>query len=79
LARNYGAIVRFLGYNPEPVDSSLAGRLRARRRALGLSQAELAAWLGLDEGTIIDTEQGRRRATRRVALVIKRFLAAADP
>ena len=50
LPRHYATIVRFLGYDPEPGDLTVAGRLRAVRRRLGLSQAEFAAKVGLDEG-----------------------------
>jgi transcriptional regulator with XRE-family HTH domain len=67
-------LIRFLGYDPEPNFGSLASRVLARRRSLGLSQAELAAQLGLDEGTISDIEGGRRRSSRRVAAAVERFL-----
>lgn len=74
LPRHHAAIIRFLGYDPEPAEGSLGSLLRARRRALGLSQAELATKLGLDEGTIVDSELGRRRASRRVAVAVLTFL-----
>lgn len=46
------ALVGFLGYDPEPVDEgTLAGRLVARRRELGLSQREAARSLQIDPGT----------------------------
>lgn len=51
LPRHYRAVVRFLGYDPESVDGALADRLAVIRRRLGLTQADLAARLGLDEGT----------------------------
>lgn len=74
LPRHHGAVVRFLGYDPEPAEGSLGSLVRARRRALGLSQAELASRLGLDEGTIVDTELGRRRLSRRVAIAVRTLL-----
>jgi DNA-binding transcriptional regulator YiaG len=64
LARHYGPIVRFLGYDPEPGDHSLAGRLRTIRRRLGLTQAEFAAKVGLDEGSVCRWESGSRRPSR---------------
>jgi transcriptional regulator with XRE-family HTH domain len=67
LARHYGQIVRFLGYDPEPGDRSLAGRLRAIRRRLGLSQAEFAAKVGLDEGSVCRWESGSRQPSRWMA------------
>lgn len=74
LPRHAAALVRFLGYDSEPADGSLAVRVRARRRVLGLSQAELAARLALDEGTIADIEHGRRRTSRRVEDAVQGFL-----
>jgi transcriptional regulator with XRE-family HTH domain len=70
--------VRFLGYNPEEGGSDPAGRLRARRRAEGLTQAELAARLGTDEGTIVDLEHGRRRVSRRVRALANAFMEDLD-
>ena len=43
------ALVGFLGYDPEPVDEgTLAGRLVAKRRELGLSQLQAARSIGVD-------------------------------
>jgi transcriptional regulator with XRE-family HTH domain len=77
LPRHYGPIVRFLGYDPEPGDRSVAGRLRAVRRRLGLSQAQFAAKVGLDEGSVCRWESGSRRPSRwmanRVAAILDRL------
>ena len=77
LARHYSRIVRFLGYDPEPGDRSLAGRLRATRRRLGLSQADFAASVGLDEGSVCRWESGSRTPSRwmagRVAAILDRL------
>src|SRR5258706_14061829 len=67
LPRQYGQIVRFLGYDPEPGDGSVSGRFRTIRRRLGLSQAEFAAKVGLDEGGVCRWESGRRRPSRWMA------------
>jgi DNA-binding transcriptional regulator YiaG len=57
------ALVEFLGYDPEPVDEgTLAGRLVARRRELGLSQREAARSLRSDPGTWAGWELGARTA-----------------
>ena len=46
------ALVEFLGYDQEPVDTgTLAGRLVAKRRLLGLSQREAARSLQVNPGT----------------------------
>lgn len=71
---HYAAIVRFLGYDPSPAGEELSRRLNATRRRLGLSQRELAAQLGLDQGTVADFERGRRGASRRVLRAVTRLL-----
>ena len=58
--RHTAAILAFLGYDPEPSPHGLPGRLRAMRRSLGLTQAELAARLGQDEAQISRWERGHR-------------------
>src|SRR6266850_2389072 len=77
LPRHHGSIVRFLGYDPEPGDRSLAGRLRTIRRRLGLSQADFAVKVGLDEGSVCRWESGRRQPSRwmanRVAAILDRL------
>jgi transcriptional regulator with XRE-family HTH domain len=72
--RHYGALVALLGYDPAPTKAGLPARLNAARRRLGLTQAELAARLGLDEGTVADLERGARRVSRRVREMIERFV-----
>lgn len=61
LPRHHGRIVQFLGFDPEPAGQGLPDRLRAVRRRLGLTQAELAARLGQDEGQICRWEGARRK------------------
>jgi transcriptional regulator with XRE-family HTH domain len=54
-------LIQFLGYDPEPVDTgTLAGRLVAKRRQLGLSQREAARSLQIDPGTWAGWELGAR-------------------
>jgi transcriptional regulator with XRE-family HTH domain len=59
------AIHTFLGYDPAPKPLSLADRIRLGRRALGLSQRQLAARLAVDPATIRDWETGRNRPSCR--------------
>jgi transcriptional regulator with XRE-family HTH domain len=61
--RFFPAIIRFLGYDPAPADSTvpLGERLRAARRREGFSQRELARRLGLDPTTVQAWEAGTVR------------------
>jgi transcriptional regulator with XRE-family HTH domain len=78
LPRHYGRIVRFLGYDPGSAASSLGELVLSTRRRRGLTQTELAARLGADEGTVVDLESGRRRLSRKIAAAVEAFLAEAD-
>jgi len=69
------ALVGFLGYDPEPVDEgTLAGRLVARRRLLGLSQREAARSLQIDPGTWAGWELGARIAREAHRKGVEGFL-----
>lgn len=71
------AIIRFLGYNPIPVDPALPlqVKLKARRWELGLSLKELAKNLKLNEYTIRKLEAGRsKKPTRETLEKVYRFL-----
>jgi transcriptional regulator with XRE-family HTH domain len=69
------ALVSFLGYDPEPVDQgTLAGRLIAKRRELGLSQREAARSLGIDPGTWAGWELGARIARKAHRRAVEGFL-----
>src|SRR5579859_2710394 len=46
-------------------EGGVAGRLRARRTALGLTQAELAERAGISERAVSDIERGLRRVVYR--------------
>lgn len=62
---------------PNPGDRSLAGRLRTIRRRFGLSQADFAAKVGLDEGGVCRWESGSRTPSPwlagRVAAILDRL------
>jgi DNA-binding transcriptional regulator YiaG len=66
-ARHEAAVIRFLGYNPLPPPATLGEAIRRKRRELGLTARQLAAWFGWDEGTVRRYEkdtwipQGERR------------------
>lgn len=68
-------LIHFVGYDPRPVPTSLAERLKAHRIGLGLSQRAMAKQLGVDPGTLAKWETGRREPAgaylARVELVLK--------
>ncbi len=68
------AILRFLGYNPFPPPQTLPERLAAVRKALGLSQRNLAKSLGVDPGTLQGWEAGQHEPIGRNVKLIERFL-----
>lgn len=74
LPGHYRRIVGFLAGDPERPPRTFGDRVRAARRRLGFTQVQLAAELGLAEGTVADLEAGRRRASRRVAAVAAALL-----
>jgi transcriptional regulator with XRE-family HTH domain len=59
--------VRFLGYDPQSTDDTLASRLRAVRRRLGPTQEQLAARARLDEGSVCRWESGSQHPCRWMA------------
>lgn len=61
------SIIRFLGYNPLPPARGWAGRLVQCRTALGLSQKEAAAEIGVDPATLARWERGEREPSGNLA------------
>jgi transcriptional regulator with XRE-family HTH domain len=70
-------IVEFLGYDPSVgiTPESLAGRLKAQRKRLGLSRKRLAALLGIDPSNLRGWETGKHRPTRKSLERIDEFLS----
>jgi transcriptional regulator with XRE-family HTH domain len=64
LARRWPRIEAVLGAGLVPDPQGLAGRIRAARLQLGLTQAELAAKAGVDVRTIRSAERGLRVPSR---------------
>ena len=54
-------IVAFLGYNPLPEPESLGEQIAQSRKLRGLSQRAFAKQLGVDQGTLVRWERGKRR------------------
>jgi putative transcriptional regulator len=55
----------------------MRNRVREQRRQLGLSQAELAAALGVSRQTVISIESGRYLPSLPLAFTIARFFGQA--
>lgn len=76
------AIIRFLGYDPTEPDPTLSigERLRAARRARGLSRKKVAVLLGVDESTLWKWEKRgeQGRPARRVVRAVEGFLKDGD-
>jgi transcriptional regulator with XRE-family HTH domain len=56
VASQFKPVIDFLGYDPSPEPTSLAERLQARRRSLGITFSEVARHLGWDEGRLCPAE-----------------------
>lgn len=74
----YPRIFAFLGYDPFPSPTTLGERLRARRRELGLSIRRAAKLVGVDEGTLLSWELGRREQGR-IGEKVNQFLQSVPP
>jgi transcriptional regulator with XRE-family HTH domain len=66
------AVFDFLGCDPRQVGETLAERLRAKRRSLGLTQEALAAKLGLSHCSVWRVEAGRPLG-RRIRAAFEAF------
>lgn len=72
----YPAIVRYLGYEPWPSPASLGELLLAERRRKGLSIANAARRIGVDEGTFGRWESGEWKPQPRSWQTIEEFLGS---
>ena len=72
------AIMRFLGYNPLPPSDGWADRLVQGRTAIGLTQKQAAARIGVDPCTLARWERSEREPTGAYAARAQRFLSAAQ-
>ena len=69
------AVVKFLGYVPQPpADRPLGERLRALRLARGLRQKALGRMLGIGASVISKLETGGSTEDERVLQAVERFL-----
>lgn len=71
----YPQIIRFLGYFPFSIDTStLAGRIRKYRYSNGLSQENLAKYLGVNESTVFHYEKGTHKPSCCVLKKLQKIL-----
>ena len=72
-------IIAFLGYEPdETKPMSLSQRIVAFRRLRGLTQKDLAQWLGVAPSTVAGWERGEHQPSRRLASIIGRVVKTDD-
>ena len=70
------AIIRFLGYNPLSPSKNWADQLVQGRTALGLTQKQAAARIGVDQCTLARWERGEREPTGTFAARAERLLVS---
>jgi transcriptional regulator with XRE-family HTH domain len=58
--RYYPTLISYLGCEPWPEPTTLCARIRAQRLRRGLTIAQLAAVLGVDEGSLAAWERGQK-------------------
>ena len=68
-------VIDFLGYDPTPAPTTLAERLQATRRALGMTFSGVARHLDWDEGTLTRYLNGTWRIPPDRATALEVFLA----
>jgi transcriptional regulator with XRE-family HTH domain len=76
VAAQFRPVVAFLGYDPSPVPETLAERLQAKRRALGVTFSQVAQYLGWDGGTLTRYLNGTWRMPPNRAAALAAFLKA---
>jgi transcriptional regulator with XRE-family HTH domain len=74
--RNIPTLIEFLGFDPAPGEyaTSIADRLKSKRREMGLGQREVAKILGVDPSTVTQWESGTRIQRLEHRTIIEGFL-----
>ncbi|MEK7995496.1 MAG: helix-turn-helix domain-containing protein [Planctomycetota bacterium] len=78
VAAQFRPVVLFLGYDPTPAPTTLAERLKAKRRELGVTFYQVAQHLGWDEGTLTRYLNGTWRIPPARTAALDAFLAAGE-
>jgi transcriptional regulator with XRE-family HTH domain len=67
-------VVAFLGFDPSPAPANFAERLQAKRRQLGATFEQVAAFLGWDGGSLTRYLNGTWRLSAERANALEQFL-----
>ncbi len=78
MASQFRPVVAFLGYDPQPEPKTLAERLEAKRRMLGVTFSQVARHLGWDPGTLTHYLNGTWRMPPDRAVSLEVFLSAGE-
>jgi len=76
VAAQFRPVVAFLGYDPTPAPETLSERLKAKRRELGVTFAQVARYLRWDPGTLTRYLNGTWRMPPARAATLDAFLSA---
>ena len=66
-------VIKFLGYDPYTTNETLGGKIIQARRALGMTQEELARRLGIDPTTLGYWERGEKRPSGEMGEKLEKF------
>jgi transcriptional regulator with XRE-family HTH domain len=75
---HFRPVVEFLGYDPPPAPATLAERLKAKRRELGVTFLQVARYFGWDEGTLTRYLNGNWRVPSARADELEAFRVAPE-
>jgi transcriptional regulator with XRE-family HTH domain len=76
VAAQFRPVVTFLGYDPTPAPETLSERLKAKRRALGITFEQAAKFLGWDPATLTRYLNGTWRMPPSRSAILEVFLSA---
>lgn len=77
VAVQFRPVVAFLGYDPTPAPQTLKERFEVKRRVLGVTLDQVAAYLGWDQGSLYRYIRGVWRMPPARAAAMEVFLTAA--
>ena len=72
-ARQWPAVIKFIGTDPHPEPKTLCERMAATRRAMGWSMRAAARTVGIDEGTWRSLESQKRSVSAQVRASIEQY------
>ena len=71
----YPKIIKFLGYNPFPVNTeNLGGRIKNYRITQGLSHKKFGQKIGVDASTISAWEEGKHKPTSKMTRILEEII-----